>query len=52
MKTLTNNSEPSISLLYDRGIKYDLVTLGKLLDRNEKSIMSGREKMTDNIKHN
>lgn len=46
-----HNSEPSISLLYDRGIKYDLVTLAKLLDRNERTVMSGRGKMTVNIKH-
>lgn len=46
-----HNSEPSISLLYDRDIKYDLATLRKLLGRNEKSVMSGREKMTEYIKH-
>ncbi len=40
-----HNSKPSISLLYDRDIKYDLATLGKLLDEIEKSIMSGRKKM-------
>lgn len=51
MKALTNNSKPSISLLYDRDIKYDLVTLGKFLDRNENTVMSGREMMTENIKH-
>ena len=31
-----HNSKPSICLLYDEDIKYDLVTLGKLLDRAEK----------------
>lgn len=46
-----HNSEPSISLHHDRGIKYDLVTLAKLLDRNETTVMSGRENMTENIKH-
>lgn len=46
-----HDSEPSISLLCDRDIKYDLATLEKLLDRSEKSIMSGREEMTENIKH-
>lgn len=42
------NSEPSIYLLHDRGIKHDLVTLAKLLDRNEKTVKSGRGKI---IKH-
>lgn len=47
----THNSEPSISLLHDRGIKHDLATLAQFLDRNEKALMRGRRKMTENIKH-
>lgn len=39
-------SRPSFSFLYDRDIKYDLITLGKLLARTVESETSGWEKQT------
>lgn len=42
-----DQSGTSFSFLYDRDIKYDLITLGKLLARIVESEMSGWEKQTE-----
>lgn len=43
----TDKSGPSFSFLYDRDIKYDVITLGTLLARFGESKTSGQENWTE-----